>query len=177
MEEIISTSNVALISFGSNLSFSEKNPVEIFSNVISVLDGYSSGNAIASSLYTTSPVDSPEGTPDFLNAVVAIKPETDESPQSLLSKLQQLESAWGRQRSGIKNEARTLDLDIISFRNEILNKPDLVIPHPRAHLRKFVLTPLVELCGESVKLAGWTNSAVDYLAELKDQEIALYKTV
>jgi len=95
----------------------------------------------------------------------------------LLSKLQQLESAWGRQRSGIKNEARTLDLDIISFRNEILNKPDLVIPHPRAHLRKFVLTPLVELCGESVKLAGWTNSAVDYLAELKDQEIALYKTV
>lgn len=176
MEEITSISNVALISLGSNLSFSEKNPIEIFNNVISTLDDYSSGNAIASSFYTTSPVDSPEGTLDFLNAIVAITPVTDETAESLLVKLQQLESVWGRKRSGIKNEARTLDLDIISFKDESQNLPVLVVPHPRAHLRKFVLTPLVELCGEPVKLAGWTKSAGEYLAELKDQEIALYKT-
>lgn len=175
MAEIVNPSKVALVSLGSNLSYSEKTPSEIFSDVIAALEDYSVEQVVVSSFYITSPVDSPDGTPDFLNAVVGITPGNTETPQSLLKTLQSLESNWGRARSGVKNEARTLDLDIISYKDQIVSQTDLFIPHPRAHIRKFVLMPLIELCGESVLLQGWEKTAGEFLGKLNDQEIALYK--
>src|SRR6056300_389137 len=68
-----------------------------------------------------------------------------ETPLSLLHKLQEIENAAGRTRSGIRNEARTLDLDLILFKQQVFHTPELILPHPRAHERRFVLEPLIEI--------------------------------
>ena len=113
----------------------------------------------------TTPVDCPPGSPDFVNAVVSFKPRTNETPESLLEKLQALEKEFGRAPKKIPNEPRPLDLDLIAFGNETRNSPELILPHPRAHLRKFVLQPLSEIAPELI-LPGRTKTVAQLLAEL-----------
>ncbi len=82
--------------------------------------------------------------PRYLNAAVAI--ETTLSPLELIAALQQIEKLHGRVRS--KSErwaARTLDLDILFFDDQIIDEPGLTIPHLRLHERRFVLAPLAEI--------------------------------
>lgn len=105
---------------------------------------------LRSSLWATSPVDCPPGSPDFVNAVVGLVPKTDETPESLLSKLQALEKEFGRRPKKVMNEPRPLDLDIIAFGHQERNSTSLVLPHPRAHLRQFVMAPLAEIAPELV---------------------------
>jgi len=77
---------------------------------------------------------------DFFNGVGMLKTNTE--PAKLLRQLQAVESQFGRTRK-FKNEARTLDLDIIAMNEEAVAEPH--IPHPRMHLRPFVLMPMAEL--------------------------------
>lgn len=106
---------------------------------------FSSVPLLQSSLWQTTPVDCPPGSPPFLNAVVALLPLDGETPESLLAKLQGLEKEFGRVPKAILNEARSLDLDLIAFGREIRKTPRLTLPHPRAHQRRFVLQPLCEI--------------------------------
>lgn len=118
-----------------------------------------------SSIWETTPVDCPPGSPNFLNAVVAFIPQKRETPESLLKKMQDLEKVIGRKPKKVFNEPRPLDLDLIAFGNEVRNTPELILPHPRAHLRRFVLQPLSEILPELI-LPGQTKTVAQLLAEL-----------
>lgn len=93
-----------------------------------------------------------------------------ETPESLLAKLQALELEFGRQPKLRINEARLLDLDLIAFASEMRSTPPLTLPHPRAHLRRFVLEPLHELAPE-LTLPGHSQSISQYLAALTSAEV------
>jgi 2-amino-4-hydroxy-6-hydroxymethyldihydropteridine diphosphokinase len=95
----------------------------------------------ASSLYRTVPVGI-RGQPDFINAVAAI--ETALAAHALLGALFAVEAQFGRRRD-FHHAPRTLDLDLLLYDEEIIATPELRLPHPRMHLRAFVLAPLVEI--------------------------------
>ncbi len=94
----------------------------------------------------TAPVDCPPGSPLFLNAVaeISLDPEVM-PPRELLRRLQAFETSRGRPAEREINSPRPLDLDIIYYGDLSLQEPDLVIPHPRAIQRRFVLEPLSHL--------------------------------
>lgn len=105
--------------------------------------------------------------PDYCNGVVRLSGQIE--PRALLHALQAIEMKFGRMRS-VPNAARTLDLDIIDIEGWLCSEPDLVLPHPRAHERAFVLYPLLDVA------PGWRhpllrrNVAV-LVAELPPQTI------
>ena len=120
----------------------------------------------ASSVYRSAPVDA--AGPDFLNAVVAL--DTTRSPEDLLSALQGIEQAFGRQRP-YRHAPRTLDLDLLLLGDAVRATPPLTLPHPRLHLRAFVLRPLLEIAPGLVApglgaLAGWLPGTADQAIEL-----------
>jgi 2-amino-4-hydroxy-6-hydroxymethyldihydropteridine diphosphokinase len=97
---------------------------------------------VCSSVYETAPVG-PPGQGPYLNAVARL--ETSLGPHELLARLLALEREGGRVRSGVRDEARTLDLDLLLHGGRCLDDPRLTLPHPRLHERAFVLVPLAEL--------------------------------
>jgi 2-amino-4-hydroxy-6-hydroxymethyldihydropteridine diphosphokinase len=92
-----------------------------------------------SPVYETEPVDAPEDSKTFLNAVVLL--DTTLSARTLLDRALAIEDAFGRERSGARGEPRTLDVDLIVVGDRRANDDDLVLPHPKAHERAFVLAP------------------------------------
>lgn len=96
-----------------------------------------------SSLYRTIPVGGPPGQGNYLNAVVALSPVTND-PDVLLQELLRLEAAQGRTRS-VRWDARTLDLDLLAWGDRVVGSPTLTLPHPRMLERAFVLVPLCEV--------------------------------
>lgn len=80
--------------------------------------------------------------PEYLNGVVLVEPGP--GPQEIMQLLQGVENEFGRQR-GAANAARTLDLDLIAHGRTVLNSPALILPHPRAAERLFVMGPLAEI--------------------------------
>ena len=101
-----------------------------------------------SSYYVTKPVGY-ENQPDFVNAVCII--ESELPAIELLNMLHGIEKTMGRERT-IKWGPRTIDLDIIQYGSLLSNSPELTLPHPRAHERKFVLEPWLEIEPEAVLL-------------------------
>jgi len=108
-----------------------------------------------SPLYETDPVGPPpQGA--YLNAVVELR--TRLHPRALLERLLAIEERAGRRRSGVRDEPRRLDLDLLLFDDLVLDLPGLVVPHPRLHARAFALEPLSDLaadlvhpgCGETI---------------------------
>jgi|SRR6266849_3691283 len=95
-----------------------------------------------SSVYETEPIDTPRGSPRFLNLVVA--GSTTRSPAELLAELLAIEHRLGRKRS-VRNAPRTLDLDLILHSAHVARSKSLTLPHPRYRQREFVLAPLREL--------------------------------
>lgn len=91
-----------------------------------------------SPVYETEPVDAPDGSKLFLNAVVLA--DTTLSARTLLDRALAIEDAYGRER-GEPNAPRTLDVDLIVVGDRRAADPDMVLPHPRAHERAFVLAP------------------------------------
>jgi 2-amino-4-hydroxy-6-hydroxymethyldihydropteridine diphosphokinase len=158
-------SEMAFVALGSNLGNSQP----ILRAAMARLQTFSAGPILKSSLWQTSPVDCPPGSPKFLNAVVAFIPSAGETPESLLQKLQALEKEFGRGPKKILNEPRPLDLDLIVFGGEIRSLPTLMLPHPRAHERRFVLQPLSEIAPDLI-LPGQTLTATQLLADLKTDE-------
>jgi 2-amino-4-hydroxy-6-hydroxymethyldihydropteridine diphosphokinase len=136
----------AHIALGSNLGSPRENVLRAMDR----LQEFSDQPIIRSSLYETEPVDCPPGSPRFVNAVVGLIARRGETPETLLAKLQTLEREFGRGPKRAHNEARPLDLDLIAFGNETRNTPQLILPHPRAHVRRFVIEPLAEISPELV---------------------------
>ncbi|PLX04549.1 MAG: 2-amino-4-hydroxy-6-hydroxymethyldihydropteridine diphosphokinase [Marinilabiliales bacterium] len=90
-----------------------------------------------------------ESEDNFLNEVLLV--ETNLSANSLLKELLEIEKSLGRKRNeGEAYSSRTLDADILYYNNDIIDEEDLSIPHPRLHLRKFVLEPLCEIAANYV---------------------------
>ncbi len=158
--------SIAVIALGSNLGDSAR----IIREAISQLEEFSVLPILQSSLWQTSPVDCPPGSSPFVNAVVSLMPGTRETPESLLAKLQAIEREFGRRPKQVLNEPRPLDLDLIAFGQETRNKPTLILPHPRTHLRRFVLQPLSEIAPELV-LPRQTKTVVELLDALETEEI------
>ena len=103
-----------------------------------------------SSLHETAPVGGPPGQGMFLNAAAEL--DTELSPQVLLERMLVLEARHDRVRT-VRNGARTLDLDLLLYRDRRLNEPELIVPHPRMWERPFVMEPLAEIC-PAVRLAA-----------------------
>jgi 2-amino-4-hydroxy-6-hydroxymethyldihydropteridine diphosphokinase len=160
--DVVSMSELAIVAIGSNLGDSRA----LVLRAMDALEELAEKPLLRSSLYETAPVDCPAGSPNFVNAVVAFEPRGNETPESLLKQLQALEKQFGRQSKKVLNESRPLDLDLITFGNRTSNTPDLVLPHPRAHLRRFVLEPLSEIAPHFV-LHGQTKDIASLIHELR----------
>ncbi len=156
---------LAIIALGSNLGDSR----QIILDAMAQLETFSEKPIWKSSLWETSPVDCPPGSPKFVNAVVALMPYEDEAPILLLRKLRKLERKFGRRPKKILNEARPLDLDLIAFEAKTWDSPELILPHPRAHQRRFVLQPLNEIAPEFI-LPGQGKTVSELLTELPPDE-------
>lgn len=114
---------------------------------------------LQASLYETTPVDCPVDAPLFLNSVV--EGAWDKSPLELLKLTQNIEKTLGRVRLGRRNEARTIDLDILYCGQLVFSSGELILPHPRLHVRRFVLTPLCEICPHWIEpLTGLSASVL-----------------
>jgi 2-amino-4-hydroxy-6-hydroxymethyldihydropteridine diphosphokinase len=159
-------SKAVVIALGSNLGASE----QILQEAMARLQEFSDQPLRCSSLWRTSPVGCPPGSPWFFNAVVVLAPREHETPEGLLARLLALEKEFGRGPTTVRNAPRPLDLDLIAFGRETRATRDLVLPHPRTHLRRFVLQPLAEIAAELV-LPGQTEPVKSLLARLGDAEV------
>jgi 2-amino-4-hydroxy-6-hydroxymethyldihydropteridine diphosphokinase len=120
----------------------------------------------------TAPVDCTPGSPAFLNSVAEMEVDSVRmTPLNLLDYLQEFEFERGRSPLRDLNSPRPLDLDIIYYGVERIDQMGLVIPHPRAHLRPFVLEPLSHLRPELI-LPGQTKTVAELLTELEAQPSA-----
>ncbi|WP_431308162.1 2-amino-4-hydroxy-6-hydroxymethyldihydropteridine diphosphokinase [Deinococcus arenicola] len=127
----------AYIALGANLG----QPLETLRWAVAEVAGLGELRGV-SRLYRTAPVGGPPGQPDYLNAALWLK--TDLQPAQLLAALHEIEAHAGRERRE-RWEARILDLDLVVYGNRVEAGPALVLPHPRAWERAFVLAPLADL--------------------------------
>lgn len=157
---------LAIIALGSNLG----DPHQNLCDAMARLQEFSDSRLLKSSVWRTTPVDCPPVSPQFLNAIVGLAPRSDETPETLLAKLQALEKAFGRGAKKVLNEPRPLDLDLIAFGGEKWKTVTLVLPHPRAAQRKFVLQPLSEIAPHLI-LPGQTKTVAELLSALQTDEV------
>lgn len=128
----------------------------------------------------TAPVGGPPGQQAFLNGAITI--ETALSPRALLNRLHRIERDAGRERK-LRWEARTLDIDLLLYGQERIDDVDceggeLVVPHPRLAVRRFVLAPAAEIAAEMVDPAtGWTISRLLEHLETAPGYVALSASV
>lgn len=153
----------AYVALGANLG----NPQEALQAALEDLRQTAGvGVTAVSSFYRTAPVES--SGPDYVNAVAEVATTLEAS--ELLHVLQRIENAHGRVRPvGVVNAPRTLDLDLLLFGKDTVVTPELTVPHPRMHLRAFVLVPLLEIAPDAV-IPG-LGAARDYVAATADQAI------
>ncbi|MEO6406763.1 MAG: 2-amino-4-hydroxy-6-hydroxymethyldihydropteridine diphosphokinase [Ferruginibacter sp.] len=129
--------NLAYILLGSNIGDSKS----LLITATKLIAKHAGEIKTCSSIYRTSAWGN-ENQDDFLNQVILI--QTKYSAQALLDILLETEKKMGRSRT-IKNAPRLIDLDILFFNHDIINDPELVVPHPLMEKRRFVLVPLKEL--------------------------------
>jgi 2-amino-4-hydroxy-6-hydroxymethyldihydropteridine diphosphokinase len=130
--------SLAFVALGANLA----DPAAQVRAALAALPGLPGSRLVrASSLYRSAPVGI-SGQPDFVNAVAAV--ETEQMPHALLQALFGIEARFGRRRD-FPHAPRTLDLDLLLYDAETIDTPELRVPHPRMHLRAFVLVPLLEI--------------------------------
>jgi 2-amino-4-hydroxy-6-hydroxymethyldihydropteridine diphosphokinase len=152
---------LAVVALGANLGDPRLNILEGMRRLEELADG----PLLRSSLWETTPVDCPAGSPVFVNAVVAFVPRRGATPESVLTKLQEIEKEFGRKPKKVLNESRPLDLDLIAFGRETRAGTELTLPHPRAHQRRFVLQPLSEIAPGLI-LPGQQKTVLQLLEEL-----------
>ena len=155
-----------LVAIGSNLnSKSFGSPEQNCKAAIDMLRG-NFGVTKSSNFYKTEPIPKSKQ-PWFVNCVVNIKSKI--CPSNLLDILLQIESQFGRER-GEKNEARVIDLDLIAYNRLIINSLKLTLPHPRMHLRKFVIQPICDINKNWIHPV-LKKKASEILKELANQKI------
>jgi len=114
-----------------------------------------------SSVYETEPIDTPPGSGKFLNAIVLI--DTTLTVHTLLDRALAIEEAFGRERSDY-GAPRTLDVDLIIVGDRVADDEQLVLPHPRAHERGFVLVPWLEVDPEGeIPGKGFVADLIGYV--------------
>jgi 2-amino-4-hydroxy-6-hydroxymethyldihydropteridine diphosphokinase len=124
-----------VIALGSNLG----NRLETLQGAVDALEDTPGVRVKAvSAVFETEGVGGPEGQPSYLNAVLLLK--TTLPPRSLLERANAIEDAFGRVRE-VRWGPRTLDVDIVAYEGVEQDVPELILPHPRAHERGFVLAP------------------------------------
>lgn len=131
-----------------------------------------------SSIYETGAWGS-DNSPDYYNQCIKIETELD--AESLMQRLLDIEHRSGRIRTENRNEPRTMDIDILLFNSEIINSPSLTVPHPRMHLRQFVLKPLDEIAADffhpvfNVSIGDLLKGCTDTLTVKRiEQNVHLY---
>ncbi len=120
---------------------------------------------LLSRVYETEPVGTGPDAGPFLNAVM--ETEFAGEPLALLAALRSIESALGRPTRYPRNAPRTLDLDILCLGDLVVNDAALILPHPRLHVRRFVLAPLNDIRPD-LRLPGQTRTVAGLLAHLED---------
>lgn len=129
---------LAYVALGANLA----DPVAQIRRALGALEAIPDSRlARHSSLYRTAPVGIHDQ-PDFINAVAELR--TALPAEALLEALFAIEAQFGRRRD-YHHAPRTLDLDLLLYNDAVIDTPRLTLPHPRMHLRAFVLAPLVEI--------------------------------
>ncbi|HZY30314.1 MAG TPA: 2-amino-4-hydroxy-6-hydroxymethyldihydropteridine diphosphokinase [Candidatus Methylomirabilis sp.] len=129
----------AYIGVGSNLG-NRMDHCQKAMEAISRLPGVT--GMVCSSLYESAPVPPASGG-WFVNGVASA--ETTLHPEPLLRELQRLEQAMGRPKARVLGDDRSIDLDLLLLGSHVVERPEFVLPHPRLHLRRFVLVPFCEL--------------------------------
>ncbi len=129
----------ALVAIGSNLGDRQGNLAHALAG-LRRLPGTTVGGL--SAIYETAPVGGPDNQGPFLNAAALL--ETDLPAAAVLASLHAIERTAGRERV-IRWAARTLDLDLLIHGDTLSDQPDLLLPHPRMHQRRFVMVPVCDL--------------------------------
>ena len=131
-----------IIGIGGNIKSEEGvHPIKVAMKAISYFKDFSINVTNQSSWYETEPIPKSDQ-PNFFNCIVIANTNLNEL--DVLKSLHEIEYKLGRKRRMI-NEARIIDLDLIDYSNKILTNKEIVIPHPRAHQRRFVMEPLAEI--------------------------------
>ena len=134
----------AFIALGSNLGDRELNLLRAVAEVGRIRD---SRITALSSFYETEPVG-PAGQENYFNAALCL--ETSLAPRTLLNELQRIENDIFNRKRDVRWGPRTIDLDILLYGDIVLDEPDLTVPHPRLHERRFALAPLSEIAPDAV---------------------------
>ena len=135
-------SNTTYLLLGSN----EGNRMDWMQQAIQQLNDMAGAVVVQSRVYQTAAWGL-EDQPDFLNMAICMK--TTLSPQELLKQIQQVEQNLGRQRT-LKWGQRTLDIDILFYNHDVINDPQLTIPHPLLQERRFALSPLADIAPDFI---------------------------
>ena len=138
------------LGLGTNLNNREFNLAQCMNQLSDISDIQVVG---FSSVYETEPYGYTDQ-PGFLNMVVKIK--TQLSPVGLLSLMQNIEKKIGRKKT-FRWGPRIIDIDILSYGNNVINLPDLTVPHKQLHLRRFVLIPLKEIAKDFIHSVSRKN--------------------
>ena len=160
-----------IIGIGGNIkSENGDHPIKVAMKAIRYLKDYSINITNQSSWYETEPIPKSDQ-PNFFNCIVFANTILNEL--DVLKSLHEIEYKLGRRRR-IVNESRIIDLDLIDYSNKILKNKDIVIPHPRAHQRRFVMEPLAELDKYWIHPILKINIK-KILDELNNQKIKVFK--
>jgi 2-amino-4-hydroxy-6-hydroxymethyldihydropteridine diphosphokinase len=154
-------STVVIIAYGTNMSLDHTPGRQALPHIVSELKSCGIIVKKFSRLWHSRAWPDPND-PPYLNAVV--EGLADLAPEAVMVVLHRLEAEAGRMRGGQANAPRTLDLDLIAYGDQMFNENGLVVPHPRAHDRAFVMGPLAEIA------PGWMHPV------LKKTAAELYET-
>ena len=162
--------NKLIIAIGGNIKSSDgTHPIDVGKKAIKLLEKFLIFVEKKSCWYISDPIPISDQ-PKYFNSVIIAR--TFLNAFDVLNILHKIENKLGRIRNKV-NESRVIDLDLIDYSNKILKTNNLIIPHPRAHLRRFVMEPLTEL------EPNWThpiikNNANQILKKLNKQNIKVF---
>ena len=134
--------DVVVVALGSNLAGEYESTRALLEATLARFPSYGMNIGAISGFWRSAAWPEPSD-PPFLNAVAAV--DTNLDPRRIMRQLLELEASFGRRRN-VANGPRTLDLDLVAFGRDIIAEPALTLPHPRAHLRRFVMGPLAQIC-------------------------------